>query len=289
MNLTSVKCPVCGADIQIDPDRIGENNYCFCMYCGSSIQVHSAVKNIFVDGVASANAIFTRGYQFLQMSDFEKAKDYFSKILDLEPTNARAFLGQLLAICKCTNTSDLKVDIRDYYQYQFAFQYGDDALREELVALSNKARNHFLKDINDAKLQSDYRTLSANCIYNFLWGKDEKLDDSRVFCRFDSINLPAVICCDNECTSIRDVLPALEVAVGYKDEIVMFVHHADDELLETLRLNRARDVFHCIVVCLNDFNEINKIASFCGTVCNSTTIEHVQKAYINGKNIILIN
>lgn len=173
MNLTVVKCPVCGADIQVD----GEKTNYFYMYCDSQIQVQSAINSISIDGVVSANAILTRAFQFLQTSDFGKISEYLSRVLDLEPTNGGTFFGQLLSVIKCPNSSNAKVYMKDFNQYKFAYQYGDESVRVELNNLAYKAKERFEKEMNTVAAKENSISLSCNATYSFLWGNDEKSCD----------------------------------------------------------------------------------------------------------------
>lgn len=293
MGFTAAKCPVCGADIQVD----GEISNCFCMYCGSQIHVQNAINGVAIDGVASANAILTRANQFLQTSNFEKANEYFLRVLDLEPTNSQAFLGQLLATIQCSNASNVKVYVEDYSQYKFAHQYADEALQEELRNLADSARKRFTQEMNEAALTPNSVSISCGTAYNFLWTPDEKPQDSDFekikirLCnprRFDAVVYPAVAFYDCDCTTIMDVLLALEYAVSNKYKIILFVHSCDEELLRTLLMNCMRGILQCELVCINDVNKLREAALFCGTSFNSETVPNIQKAYIVNNNLVLV-
>lgn len=296
MNFTAAKCPVCGADIQVD----GERTNCFCMYCGSQIQVQSAINSVSIDGVASANAILTRAYQFLQTSEFEKANEYFLRVLDLEPTNANAFLGQLLAVIKSPNSSSATIYVKDYNQYRFAYQYGDEGIRAELEALNEKSKERFEKEMNAATLKPSSMTLSFDSACSFLWGSDDRPDGNGTndyeqlreqMCnseRFESVVYPAVAIYDSECSTIQDVLPSLEIAVNKKCKMILFVRSCDDELWKTLFVNCARGTFNCELVCINDASKLRELAMFCGTTCNGGTVPNLKNAYIEGKKIVLV-
>lgn len=292
MNFTAAKCPVCGADIQVD----GERTNCFCMYCGSQIQVQSAINSVSIDGVASANAILTRAFQFLQTSDFEKASEYFSRVLDLEPTNGSAFLGQLLSTIKCPNSSNTKVYVKDFNQYKFAYQYGDESVRVELNNLADRSKERFENEMNTVAAKENSISLSANATYSFLWSNDEKpCDDDfeqlknemRCSQRFDHIVYPAVAFYDSECSTIYEVLPALEAAVSKSYKMILFVRNCDDELLKKLHMNCLRGTFKCALVCIDNVNQLREMAIFCGAACNSASVSNLKNAYIIGNRIVL--
>ncbi len=306
MNFMAAKCPVCGADIQVD----GEKTNCFCMYCGSQIQVQSAINSVSVDGIASTNARLTRGFQFLQTFDFEKANEYFSKALDLEPTNGNAFLGQLLSVIKCPDCSSAKVYVEDFSQYKFAYQYGDESVRAELATLAKKSKERFEEKMNFAAAKVNSISLECDVIYSFLWSNDEKprIDDfewlkneMKRSQRFDNVEHPAVAFYDSECSTLHETLPALEAAVGEKNKMILFVRNCDDDLLKILHDNCLRGIFKCAVVCIDDVNRLREAALLCGTTCNSATVpdsermnytykiilSHLKNAYIYRNKIIL--
>lgn len=295
MNFTAAKCPICGADIQVDEERTN----CFCSYCGSQIQVQSAINNASIDGIASEKAIMTRAYQFLQISDFEKAGEYFSKALDLNPTNGNAFLGQLLSTLKCTDSSKAEVYVKDYTQFKFAEQYGDEAVRAELKSLVDSAKERFEREMNAIVEKGNSISLSCNAIYHFLWDDDERpcCDDfeqlKKEMCcseRFDKMIYPAVAFYDSECSTTVEVLPALETALSNKNhKVILFVRNCDDELLQTLNVNCLRGVFKCALVCVEDPVMLRKMADFCGNVCNSAEVTNLECAYVDGNRIALGN
>lgn len=67
---------------------------------------------------------------FLEDSEFERADEYCERILDMEPTNADAYLGKLLVEFRCTTQEQLKLcreSIADSKNYAKIMRFGDDA------------------------------------------------------------------------------------------------------------------------------------------------------------------
>ena len=77
------------------------------------IQVVSNTKSMEADG------LLKRAFIFLEDGDFIRADEYCEKVLDLDPENAQAYLGKLMA--------ELKVNIKDNLQhYKQSFEYSDN-------------------------------------------------------------------------------------------------------------------------------------------------------------------
>lgn len=65
---------------------------------------------------------------FLEDSEFERADEYCERILDMEPTNADAYLGKLLVEFRCTTREQLKLcqaSIADSKNYSKIMRFGD--------------------------------------------------------------------------------------------------------------------------------------------------------------------
>lgn len=65
---------------------------------------------------------------FLEDGEFDRADEYCERILDMEPTNADAYLGKLLVEFRCTTREQLKqcqVSITDSKNYAKIIRFGD--------------------------------------------------------------------------------------------------------------------------------------------------------------------
>lgn len=88
--------------------------------------------------VAPANnaaPLVKRAFMSLEDGDFAKADDFCEQALNLDPENARAWLGKLMAQLKVRNEEDLKNQAQSFDgngNYQKALRFGDEALKAQL-------------------------------------------------------------------------------------------------------------------------------------------------------------
>ena len=84
-----------------------------------------------------------RVFLFLEDGDFNEAAAYCERILDLEPENALAYLGKLMAdlhVKKRTELASLNEPFDDNKNYGKAVRFADEALRGELVSANARIR-----------------------------------------------------------------------------------------------------------------------------------------------------
>ena len=90
MGFQAAKCPECGADIQVPSDR----NTVKCMYCGKDIIVRQAVAAI--GGPPIENLIqLARAAE--DAGNRSEAFAYWTRALEVDPTNADAWLGKAIS------------------------------------------------------------------------------------------------------------------------------------------------------------------------------------------------
>lgn len=300
MELSAAKCPVCGADIQVN----SEVSSCFCMYCGSQIQVDNAIKNATVDGIATSSSLMIRANQFLQMSDYEKANDYFSRVLDIEPQNSEALFGQLLAQLHCKTPNNITNYIEDNPLYKMAYCYGNDDFKQYLTDVAYSARQTFENKMNTYLSLQNTISIEDECLYNLVGiANDEPFEEDdfkkwcEVFCnykRFNHLYNPAIVVFDDDYSDIQGILPMLEGVVQEGIPVIIFVKNFDDELLETLRVNAMRGILDSALIAVKDTNTLRKIASFVNTpVFNKQTVSSgchicVQEIFMENDKIIIV-
>jgi tetratricopeptide (TPR) repeat protein len=79
--------------------------------------------------------LLDRASIFLEDGDFKSADEYFDRVLDLEPKNARAYFGKLLASFKCKKEDDILLQLKpleDNSNYQRAVRFSDDEYKQKL-------------------------------------------------------------------------------------------------------------------------------------------------------------
>lgn len=91
MELKSAKCPNCGGKLQLNP----EIEKGICIYCGSEIIVAEAIQKFRgeIDGLATTQTHLIRANQLFEDGETDKAAKEFQQVVNLNPTNAEAFMG----------------------------------------------------------------------------------------------------------------------------------------------------------------------------------------------------
>lgn len=121
---------------------------------------------------ANAAPLLERAFLFLEDCDWESADEYCEKVLDLEPKNAQAYVGKLMAELECScfeALSEQDEPFDDLNNFKKAVRFGDEALIARLqdVIDTINSRNDFnrcqmiyesaLSYMNEAVREDDYR------------------------------------------------------------------------------------------------------------------------------------
>ena len=102
------------------------------------------------------SSLMERVYMFLEDSEWQKADEYCERVLDIEPKNAQAYLGKLLAERMVTSLDALKncqKPLEESKSYNKILYYGDEQLVADIkVANEETKRLSEIKSRNTAKL-----------------------------------------------------------------------------------------------------------------------------------------
>lgn len=125
---------------------------------------------------ANATPLLERAFLFLEDCDWESADEYCEKVLDLEPKNAQAYVGKLMAELECScfeALSEQDEPFDDLNNFKKAVRFGDEALIANLqdVIDTINSRNDFnrcqmiyesaLSYMNEAVREDDYKIAAA--------------------------------------------------------------------------------------------------------------------------------
>lgn len=136
---------------------------------------NKTISNGFTGTVsAEGSALDQRGNMALEDGDFEGAEGYFERALDVNPSDARAYLGKFLAIVHVASLSDFEDKVcwlDEAREFKRAEQFADPALAKELKAFRESndlkiERLRFmdaLKKIAEKKAVSESMQLIAQC------------------------------------------------------------------------------------------------------------------------------
>ena len=103
--------------------------------------------------------LLQRAFMFLEDSNWASADEYCEKVLDLEPLNAMAYLGKLMAQLKIKTQSDLVNNtalLENNANYQKALRFADPDLKSTLEATATTVRERLMREKLDAQKQQTY-------------------------------------------------------------------------------------------------------------------------------------
>ncbi len=93
-------------------------------------------ETVVTGGNLNIETLLKRVFIFLEDKDWNSANEYCEKVLDIDPENAEAYLGKLLADLRVRKRSDLKHAAESFKRngnYMKALRYGDITLAGELA------------------------------------------------------------------------------------------------------------------------------------------------------------
>ncbi len=98
------------------------------------------------DSTKNVGPLLKRTYMFLEDKDFEKAIEYCERILDIDPENAEAYLGKLMAemkVCRLEDLQNLPELFNNSSDFQKVMRFADNDLKNKL--------NGYLQQITERK------------------------------------------------------------------------------------------------------------------------------------------
>lgn len=113
--LKAAKCPSCGGSIKVPVDQ----EYTYCMYCGTQIIVTSVLKQ-HLDKKKTISNFMNLANTALTGGEFEEAESYFNRVLELDSKHHSAWLGKSISVL---HRSTLKAP-----KYQQFFKLFDTAM-----------------------------------------------------------------------------------------------------------------------------------------------------------------
>lgn len=97
----------------------------------------TVIKETVVNAVSASTApLLKRAFMFLEDGDWNAANEYCEKVLDLDPEDAQAYLGKLMAelnVRKQENLKDQAEPFDDRNNFQKAVRFADEKLKAELT------------------------------------------------------------------------------------------------------------------------------------------------------------
>lgn len=120
--------------------------------------------------------LLQRVFIFLEDGDWESADEYCEKVLDLEPRNATAYFGKLMAELKVRSQNELvncNTVLEKNGNYQKAVRFADQELKERLMGINQSIQERMEKELvqgtynkalsskNTASTEEEYKKAAA--------------------------------------------------------------------------------------------------------------------------------
>ena len=128
------KCKTCGAELDFDDD----NEIVQCPYCGTR---QSLLPENEDEQRRKIDSLLKRVFILLEDEEFKKADKYCERVLDIDPENALAYLGKLMAEKKVCYRKDLASCEDNFYgsnNYYRLMLYADDDLISEIESYKSE-------------------------------------------------------------------------------------------------------------------------------------------------------
>ena len=188
-------------------------------------------------GNANEESLLKRAFMFLEDGDWSAADEYCEKVLDIDPENARAYLGKLMTECRACRMEDLQ-NCRQPFDgsgnYNKILRFAEPKLIETLkgyIAHINERNenarltgiyNRAVSAMNEANSEHGYKAAAE--IFKTVPGfKDadslvEKCLDNAEICRKDALyNSARSQMNQNTISSYESAIRMLESIPGWKD------------------------------------------------------------------------
>ena len=120
MGFVAAKCTQCGANIEVDDTKEAG----ICKFCGTAFVTEKAINNYNTyvtnnNNFAGANInvmgadidnLIVLAKNAQEVGNYDEAKNYYSKVLELQPTNCDALVGKGISALYSSNLGDIKSD-----------------------------------------------------------------------------------------------------------------------------------------------------------------------------------
>lgn len=234
MSLVNVKCPNCGAEIQLDSSR--EEG--FCSYCGSKVIIQEATNKVKIDKSEEIQNLLQLAEHASKNKNYEECMTYAKKALEVDANNCRAWIYVMIA-------EDSKGSFKNLYRIH---EFRTAGLKAVASAkgnkdLLNKIYSFFLTKAKIAmqlcnKLTRDVELLTIEVKFEkheSVWRVDKPFITNVDLISKKAIDLKNCVPADfikaNEvyCKIVHDIAEAyVAFSEGINDRLNMYGHHLAD-------------------------------------------------------------
>lgn len=89
---------------------------------------------------SNEQALIERAFIFLEENNWNRAYEYFEKVLDVNPKNSKAYIGELLATLQITHEvylNNIGIDLTKYSNFNNALRFATDEYRQTLLTYNS--------------------------------------------------------------------------------------------------------------------------------------------------------
>lgn len=244
MSLVNVKCPNCGAEIQLDSSR--EEG--FCSYCGSKVLVKEAINKVKIDKSGDIQNFLQLAESALNSNNYEECLTYANKALEVDSNNSRAWILKMKAV-------DVMGSIKNHLRISEFQETGlkavasangnDEILKEVYLLFLIKAKiaiqfcNNQIRDVENLR---KYHTNMMLLDFDHASEKTSQFDESMIN-NIDMISKKAVdlkncipidfITSNNVyCKIVTEMAEAyVSYSEGFNDRLNIYGHHLADSAI----------------------------------------------------------
>lgn len=162
MTLIVLKCPSCGADIELDESR----EFAFCSFCGTKVMQDKKIVElkgkIKIDGISTYDKLLERAFILIEDQEYAEAEKYLKKVLEFEPKCSKAYWGLMLCEFRIPNVQTAEttgIDITESNNYKRAISFAQSEEKEKYKEHGKTAKQKF-----DEKTQILIRKQTINNI-----------------------------------------------------------------------------------------------------------------------------
>ncbi len=170
MGFITLKCPSCGAPLELDDSR----EFGFCQYCGTKIVQDKIVVEhrgtVSVDGIATLTNLMERATNYLKDGNYEESRNYFNRALDANPKCSQAYWGLLLCRLRVRSNKELvskaietRTVLSKSSEFKNAYYYATEKEKKRYAELDLEVNNG-IAEINNklSNLSSELNALKSN-------------------------------------------------------------------------------------------------------------------------------
>lgn len=238
MSIVNVKCPNCGASIQLDSDR--ESG--FCSYCGSKVKVQDAISKVKIDKSGDLKNLLNLANAAIEANNGQEALDYANKTLEVDSQNANAWYVKMQAQGLLATLGDLKCnDIVTAGRKAIEFDSSEEMKLNIYSYFLTKCLNDFkflMTQLQDTKAIKDL--YNANCQLNAFKATENTLDADTI----------ANLCLTQELSVVGLKLAVPESEITKKQELTRITSEVAKQLVYYQNALNAR--FNVCGTSLND-------------------------------------